>query len=98
GPRCIFGADCSPNDAIVTFASGTDLLFLEATLPRPERDGIRGHLTAEEAGEHAKRARAQQLVITHFSDELDPKEAHRRAKAAFGKEVVVAAEGAVYEL
>ena len=36
---------------IVKFAKDTDLLILEATLPRPERDGIRGHLTAGEAGD-----------------------------------------------
>ena len=80
------------------FAKDTDLLFLEATLPRPERDGIRGHLTAGEAGDHAKRAGARRLVITHISDELDPAEAHRRAKECFGRDVLVAAEGAVYEI
>ena len=98
GPRCTFGADCSPNEAIVKFAKDTDLLFLEATLPRPERDGIRGHLTAGEAGDHAKRAGARRLVITHISDELDPAEARRRAKECFGSDVLVAAEGAVYEI
>jgi ribonuclease BN (tRNA processing enzyme) len=98
GPRCVFGADCSPNEEIVAFAAGSDLLILEATLPRPERDGIRGHLTAEEAGEHAKRARALRLVLTHISDELDPDEARRRANAAFGKDVAIATEGAIYEI
>ena len=98
GPRCTFGADCSPNEAIVKFAKDTDLLILEATLPRPERDGIRGHLTAGEAGDHAKRAGARRLVITHISDELDPAEARRRAKECFGSDVLVAAEGAVYEI
>ena len=33
---------------------GCDLLLIEATLPRPERTGMRGHLTPEEAGEHAR--------------------------------------------
>ena len=54
GKRVTFGADCSPNDAIVEFARDTDLLVIEATLPRPERTGIRGHLTPSEAGEHAQ--------------------------------------------
>ncbi len=99
GPaRCIFGSDCSPNEQIVEFARDADLLFLEATLPRPERDGIRGHLTAAEAGEHARRASASRLVITHFSDELDTELARRAAEQAFGDSVLVAAEGAVYEV
>src|ERR1700742_1351956 len=42
--RFIYGADTAPTDALVAFAAGTDLLMLEATLPRPERDGVRGHL------------------------------------------------------
>ena len=44
--------------------------MIEATLPRPEREGPRGHLTPGEAGEHGARAGARRLVLTHFSDEL----------------------------
>src|SRR5665647_2083943 len=45
GRRFVFGADCRPNDEIVEFARDADLLMLESTLPRPERTGMRGHLT-----------------------------------------------------
>jgi ribonuclease BN (tRNA processing enzyme) len=97
GPRRFtYGADSAPNDEIVAFAQGTDLLVLEATLPRPERNGIRGHLTPREAGEHAARAGARRLVLTHISDELDALWAADEARAAFDGEVIVAAEGAVY--
>ncbi len=34
-----------PNDELVRFARDTDMLLIEATLPRPERTGERGHLT-----------------------------------------------------
>ena len=71
GGRITYGADCSPNEELVEFARGTDLLIVEATLPRPERTGIRGHLTPEEAGEHASRANVKQVLLTHVSDELD---------------------------
>ena len=54
----VYGADSSPNEELVEFARGCDLLLIEATLPRPERTGIRGHLTPEEAGEHAQDRRA----------------------------------------
>ena len=64
-----------------TFAAGTDLLLIEATLPRPERDGERGHLTPAEAGEHGARAGAKRLVLTHFSDELDVEWARAEARA-----------------
>jgi ribonuclease BN (tRNA processing enzyme) len=96
GGRFTYGADCSPNEELVQFAQGTDLLMIEATLPRPERTGIRGHLTPTEAGEHGKRAGAASLVITHISDELDSSRARDEAAEAFGAPVTVAEEGAVY--
>ena len=71
---------------------------MEATLPRPERAGDRGHMTPEEAGEHANRAGAKRLVLTHISDELDQLWAKTEAEEAFGGPVAVAAEGAVYVL
>jgi ribonuclease BN (tRNA processing enzyme) len=96
--RFTYGADTAPNDELVRFAEGTDLLMIEATLPRPERDGVRGHLTPAEAGEHGSRARVGRLVITHFSDEMDERWARREAERAFGGPVSVAREGAVYDV
>jgi ribonuclease BN (tRNA processing enzyme) len=71
---------------------------MEATLPRPERTGERGHLTPREAGEHAKAAGAKRLLITHISDELDALWARDEAADGFGGPVEVAREGAVYEI
>jgi ribonuclease BN (tRNA processing enzyme) len=96
GGRFTYGADSAPNDELVRFADGADLLMIEATLPRPERDGPRGHLTPAEAGEHGSRARVGRLVITHISDELDERWAREEAEQAFGGPVLVAREGAVY--
>ena len=96
--RFVFGADCSPNDEIVEFAQRADLLMMESTLPRPERSGMRGHLTPQEAGEHANRAGADRLVLSHISDELDQLWAKTEAEDAFGGPVAVAAEGSVYVL
>ena len=76
----------------------TDLMLVEATLPRPEREGPRGHLTPAEAGEHGRRAGARRLVITHISDELDLEWARKEAEREFGAPVDVAAEGAVYDV
>jgi ribonuclease BN (tRNA processing enzyme) len=98
GGRFTYSADCSPNDELVGFAHGTDLLLIEATLPRPERTGMRGHLTPGEAGEHGRRAGARRLVLTHFSDELDPEWARAEAGQAYGGPVELAHEGAVYEV
>ncbi|HEY2438690.1 MAG TPA: MBL fold metallo-hydrolase [Solirubrobacteraceae bacterium] len=96
GTRFTFGADCRPNEELIRFARDTDMLMIEATLPRPERDGVRGHLTAREAGEHGRLAGARRLVVTHYSDELDPELTRSEAAAAYGGPVELACEGAVY--
>jgi ribonuclease BN (tRNA processing enzyme) len=96
--RLTYSADSSPSDDLCAFARDTDLLLIEATLPRPEREGPRGHLTPEEAGEHGRRAGARRLVLTHISDELDAEWARREAERGFGGPVEIAHEGAVYAL
>src|ERR671917_1707894 len=98
GGKLTYGADCRPTDTLVRFAHETELLLIEATLPRPERTGERGHLTPREAGEHGKAAGARRLVLTHISDELDHLWAKEEASDAFGQRAEVAVEGAVYEL
>jgi ribonuclease BN (tRNA processing enzyme) len=96
--RIVYGADCSPTDALTRFASDADLILVEATLPRPERTGVRGHLTASEAGEHARAAGAKRLLLVHISDELDAGSAKSAAEEAFDGPVEVAVEGATYEV
>jgi ribonuclease BN (tRNA processing enzyme) len=98
GSRFTFGADCSPNQELVSFARETDVLMIEATLPRPERTGIRGHLTPREAGEHGRLAGARRLVLTHYSDEMDPEWARAEAAETYGGPVELAQEGQVYTM
>jgi ribonuclease BN (tRNA processing enzyme) len=96
--RFTYGADHAPSDELIGFARGTDLLLVEATLPEPEREGPRGHMTPGEAGEHGRRAEARRLVITHLSDELDAEWARGEAERGFGGPVEVAHEGAAYSV
>lgn len=96
--RFTFSADCSPNDDLIEIAKGTPLLLVEATLPRPERTGVRGHLTPAEAGEHGRRAGAGRVVLTHISDELDETWARKQGTTSFGTAVEVAHDGAVFEV
>jgi ribonuclease BN (tRNA processing enzyme) len=72
------------------------MLLIEATLPRPEWTGVRGHLTPCEAGEHGRRADAGRLLITHISDELDPAWARSEAEQSYGGPIELAAEGETY--
>lgn len=91
-----YGADCRPNDEIVEFARDTDLLMLEAAVERPETDGDRGHLTAAEAGDHARRAGARRLVLTHYSSDHDEQRVRGEAERTFGGDVELAREGSAY--
>jgi ribonuclease BN (tRNA processing enzyme) len=93
-----YGADCRPNEAIVAFARDTDLLMLEATLEQSDEGGSRGHLTPAEAGEHARRAGARRLVLTHVSADHDAAWLRAQAEGAFGAPVELADEGAVYDV
>jgi ribonuclease BN (tRNA processing enzyme) len=97
GGRFTFGADTGPSDDLVAFARDTDLLMLESTMVQPDAEP-RGHLTPAEAGDHAARAGAKHLVLTHVTDEADPEWALREARSAYAGPLEVAVEGAVYEV
>ncbi len=96
--RLVYGADTSPTDALKDFAKDADLLVIEATLPRPERTGVRGHLTPGEAGEHAHEAGVDRVLLTHISDELDATWARDEARRTFSGRVDMASEGVVVEI
>ncbi len=102
--RLVFSADCGPNDELVEFARGAELLLIEATrLDQPLRtdedpDEPPGHLTAADAGAIGRRSDVGRLVLTHFSDQLDPRQIRAEAEAAFGRPVELAREGECYEI
>ena len=96
GRRLVYGADCGPGDGLVAFTAGADLALYESTLPVPDPQGSPFHLSAREAGEHARAAGAARLVLTHFSDELDSLSTRRDGEAGFGRPVELARCGAVY--
>jgi ribonuclease BN (tRNA processing enzyme) len=95
GARLTYSGDCSPNPELVALARDTPLLVVEATVPEPLPDV---HLTPREAGEHGRAAGARTVVLTHFSDEVDPGAWRREGAAGFGGEVTLARAGDVYDL
>jgi ribonuclease BN (tRNA processing enzyme) len=64
-----YSGDSGPSDALADAARDADLFLCEATLAQPEQ-GIRGHLTADEALAAHAEAGAQRLVVIHRPDEL----------------------------
>ena len=68
----VFSGDTAPSQPIAALTSDATLLLCEASLATREEHEPRGHLTAREAGELARVARAGRLVITHYGVEADP--------------------------
>jgi ribonuclease BN (tRNA processing enzyme) len=66
GWRLAYSADTGESDALVRLAKGVDLLLCEASFLEDPGNRPNLHLTAGQAAEHAARAGAGQLVLTHL--------------------------------
>lgn len=66
GQTIAYSADTGVSDTLVDLAADADLFLCEASFP--EVDGLPAnlHLTAREAGQHAARAGAGELILTHL--------------------------------
>jgi ribonuclease BN (tRNA processing enzyme) len=90
-----YSADSGPCDTLLTIAEGADLFLCEAALhaviedaPQPEE---RGHLLPAEAGDYARKARVDRLVLTHLPSNSDNGAwAATEAAVSFGGPVEVA--------
>jgi ribonuclease BN (tRNA processing enzyme) len=94
-----YTADTGPTEAITGLAQGVDLLLSEATW---QEDGTPFppdvHLTAKQAGEHAARANARRLMLTHIKPTLDRERTREETATAFDGEILLATEGMVLEV
>ncbi len=99
GVSIAYSGDTGECDALVDLAAGADLLLAEASFL--DKPGLPTdlHLTARQAGEHAARARARRLVLTHLVPWNDAASTLAEAKASgFRGDIELAYQGAVYEL
>jgi len=90
GKRLVYTSDTGPGWSVEAFGRGADLVLSEATY---QHDDIRApmHLSARQAGEMAREARARHLVLTHLWPGLDPVASVEEGSEAFGHAVVLAA-------
>ncbi len=93
-----YSADTGPAETLVDLARGADLLLCEASfLEEPDLPpGL--HLTGRQAGEHAARAGARHLVLTHISPGTDKQRSFAEAEAVFGGPISLAAPGQEFDL
>jgi ribonuclease BN (tRNA processing enzyme) len=91
----VYSADSAPCEQLERLIEGAHLLLCEATLRSLGEDAAppepRGHLLPAEAGEIARRAGVERLVLTHLpAGPAGAPEAHDQASLAFGREVAIA--------
>lgn len=84
GRKFTFSADTRPCAGLVRAAEGADLFLCEATIFDPsDAQGRQGHRTAFEAGEVARTAGVQRLLLTHFWPDCDRERSCAEASSAF---------------
>ncbi len=98
GRSFVYSGDTARSDALVELARDCDLFLCEASWtsePEPP-PGI--HLTGREAGEHAARAGAGRLVLTHLMPFADAGLVFSEARETYAGPLSVAERGAVYDV
>lgn len=89
----VYSGDTAPCDSVVEHAADCSLFLCEATLGLGHEEGMRGHSSAEEAGEMAQRAGVHRLVLTHYGSTYAPDELEEAAQSAFSGRCSMADDG-----
>jgi ribonuclease BN (tRNA processing enzyme) len=92
-----YTADTGPGWSVEALGPGLDRVLSEATVSS-ELEGQLQHLSARQAGESARAAKAAALTLTHLWPTLDAGRAQAEGSEAFGALVDVAAVGRSWEL
>jgi ribonuclease BN (tRNA processing enzyme) len=96
GRVLVYSGDTGRCAALARLAVDADLLLCEASFTHGREDLPDVHLTGREAGECARDAGAERLVLTHIPPWTDAQINLGDAKAVFGGPVELARPGAVY--
>ena len=92
-----YSGDAGPSDNLVEVARDADLFLCEATY-QEANSKFPFHASARQAGEHATKAGAKRLMLTHIVPTLDPAVSIAEAAEVFAGPVSAAEEGTVVEI
>lgn len=100
GRTVVYSGDTAESTALIELARGADVFLCEAAwVDGPDLPLAALHLTARQAAEHAAKAEAKMLVLTHLLPWNDPARSLSEAKdSGFRGRVELARPGAVYDL
>lgn len=87
-----YSGDTGPTHDLEVLAKDADMLLSEATW-QDRDDLLPFHLSSRQAGEHATRAGAGRLVLTHIWPSLDKEVSRSQAAEAYDGPIDLAAEG-----
>ena len=95
-----YSADTGPSAPLVELAREAEVALFESSFEEGRDDTAPRdlHLTGRQAGEHAARAGAGRLVLTHLPPWNDPSVSLDAATAAFDGPVDLASAGATYDI
>jgi ribonuclease BN (tRNA processing enzyme) len=98
GQVLAYSADTGESASLVRLAHAADLLLCEASFTdgQPNPPGV--HLTGRQAGEHAARAGAGALLLTHLVPWNDQRTVLAEASAAFGGPARLASSGTTVDI
>ena len=92
GASMAYSGDTGPNDQLVTLAADVDLAVFEASFVGAGNPADL-HLTGAAAGEHASRAGARELLLTHLVRWNSDEDVLAEASAAFAGPIRIARPG-----
>jgi len=98
GKVLTYSGDTAVCDEIVDLARDADLFLCEASWPSVPTPPPGIHLTGREAGEHATRAGAKRLLLTHLMPFHDPQAMLAEAKETYEGHIDLVSPGAVYSV
>jgi ribonuclease BN (tRNA processing enzyme) len=97
GKVLAYTGDTGPCDEAIKLADDADLFLCEATYQNDSELSY-FHLSALQAAEHAARAGAKRLVLTHITPNLDPGRSLEEAAAGYSGSIDVAVPDMVIEV
>jgi ribonuclease BN (tRNA processing enzyme) len=95
GRRIVYSGDSGNDNGLADWAFGCDVLVCECSLPASM--AIAEHLTPEQCGTLAARARPTHLVLTHFYPPVEQVDIRAAVAASFGGLVTLARDGWHFE-
>jgi len=93
GRSLVYSGDTGESPALVELARGADVLLCEASVGPDEEQVPDLHLTGRQAGDHARRAGVERLIVTHVPPWNSREVAGAEAASTFDGLVELAAAG-----